>query len=97
MADPKGMEDKMMAAMNGPGDTAKLSVSAAEALKKATGAKAREGKKLRVAKKQPAKIIPLKKPAAKKSPVKTVAPIGKAAANKKVARKTMKTGKKTTK
>jgi len=56
----------MMAAMNGPGDTAKVSASAAKALKKAALAEAREAKKLAAAKKPIAKVIPMKKPVVKK-------------------------------
>jgi DNA-binding protein HU-beta len=93
----KSLQDKIMSAMNGPGDTAKLSTSAAKALKKATLAKAIEAKNLAIAKKQTAKVIPMKTPAsksAKKTTARVAAPVRKAAANKKVVRKTMKTGKK---
>jgi hypothetical protein len=89
MTVPKALEDKMMAAMNGPGDTAKLSASAARALKKATLAKAKEARNLAATRK---KIVPTKAHAARKAPAKP--PIKKAAASKKAVRKTMKTGKK---
>jgi hypothetical protein len=91
----KSLQDKIMSAMNGPGDTAKLSTSAVKALKKATLAKVLEARKLAVTKKQTAKVIPMKTPASKSAKQTTVAaPVRKAAANKKVVRKTMKTGKK---
>jgi hypothetical protein len=93
MADSNTPQDKMMAAMNGSGDAAKLSGSAAKALRKVALAKAMEAKK-RAAAKQSAKVVPMKKPIAKKAPKKTAAPVKKAAANKKVVRKTMKTVKK---
>jgi hypothetical protein len=95
VVDSKTPEDKMMAAMNGPADTAKVSASAAKVLKRAALAEAREAKKLAAAKKPIAKVIPMKKLVVKKpASKKTAAPLKKAAANKKVVRKTMKTGKK---
>jgi hypothetical protein len=83
MTDPKVLQDKMMSAMTGPGDAGKLS-------KVEVAKRKKEAAKL----KQTAKIIPLKKPApkaaVKKPTKKTAAPVKKAAANKKVVRKTMK-------
>jgi hypothetical protein len=86
MTIPKAFEDKMMAAMNGPGDVAKLSPAAARALKKATLSKALEASKLAATRR---KVAP--QPVAKKA---SKPPIKKAAASKKAVRKTMKTGKK---
>jgi hypothetical protein len=84
MADPKALQDRMMSAMTGPGDASKL--SKAEAIKR---------KKEAAKSKEVAKLIPLKKPAprpfAKKPAKKAAAPVRKAAASKKVIRKTMKT------
>jgi hypothetical protein len=86
-----------MAVMNGPGDLSKPSAAAIKAQKKAALAKALETKnlkKLQAEKKASAKVIQMKKPArsvAKKSAKKIQAPVKKAAANKKVIRKTMKT------
>ena len=68
---------RVLAAMNGPGDRAKLSASAIKAQKRAALA-----------------ALEAKKKAAMKSPKKSAAPLKKAAANKKVVRKTMKAGKK---
>lgn len=94
VADSNAMLDKMMSAMDGPGDKAKLSVAAAKAHKKAVLAVALEAKKLAAARKATAKVLPMKKPASKKPGKKAAAPVKKAAANRKVARKTMKAGKK---
>jgi len=78
------LQDRVMLAMNGPGDSSKLSRAQAETLRKAALAKAMEAKKAALEKK-PAKVI---KPSAKTKVVK------KAAAKKKVVRKTMKPKKK---
>jgi hypothetical protein len=83
------LQDKVMLAMNGPGDSAKLSRAQAEQLRKTTLAKAVEAKKAALEKKT-AKVISMKKPLAKTK----AGPVKKAAASKKVVRKTMKPNKK---
>ncbi len=96
----KNLQDTVIAAMNGPGDAAKLSASAAKALKKAMVATILEAKKFAAEKKQTAKVFSIKKPASKhtqKTTAKVTTPVKKAAANKKVVRKTMRTGKKANK
>ncbi len=86
--------DKVMAAMNGPGDTPKISPVLVRAMKKAALAEALKAKKAKMAKKPTGKVIPIgkaKKAAASRKTSKKVskAPLKKAASSKKVVRKTM--------
>jgi hypothetical protein len=83
--------DKVMAAMNGPGDKSKISSVMAKAIKKAALAEAMKAKQAEIEKKPTAKVVALKKkPAPTIAKKVSKAPVKKAAATKKVERKTMK-------